>query len=201
MLAVRRPRIHPPHAATILLLCAISSGLVLAVTPGVDIAVPKVTVVTIASATLFMPNASVVEQGDYVQWKNTGLGSHTTTSGNPCVADLRWDGPLGAGAQFTRQFPESPGNLPYFCTPHCGLGMTGNVRVTTRIAVQAVDTAGTLTLSWSGGGPTYQVFKSDKPTFVGSVPTPPAGGDTGTSFSDSSVVSLGAVNFYLVMNK
>jgi len=79
--------------------------------------------------------------------------------------------------------------------------MTGAVRVTTSIVVQAVDDAGTLTLNWTGGGPTYQVFRSSTPSFVGSTPTPPTGGDTGTSASDPSALNPGAVNYYLVMNK
>jgi plastocyanin len=185
---------------TIVLILTLS-GFALAVTPGVDIAVPKVTVVTIASALVFVPSMSVVEQGDYVQWKNNGLGSHTTTSGNPCVASGLWNGPLGAGALFERRFPETAGTIPYFCSPHCLMSMTGNVRVTTPIVVQASENAGTLTFSWTGGGPTYQVFRSSTPGFVGSTPTPPAGGDTGTSISDSSALNPGVVNYYLVMNK
>ena len=197
------------HSSRIILLCTCTvvlfitapGGLSLAVTSGVDIAVPKVTEVAINSATVFVPNQSVVEQGDYVHWKNNGTLSHTTTSGTPCVANGLWNMSLGVGGQFTRQFVEPAGNLPYFCVPHCLMSMTGNVRVTTPIVVQAVDSAGTLTLNWTGGGPTYQVFRSSTPSFVGSTPTPPAGGDTGTSIDDPSVVNLGAVNYYLVMNK
>ena len=177
------------------------SGFALAVTPGVDIAVPKVTVVTIASAFAFVPNQSVVEQGNYVHWKNNGLTSHTTTSGNPCVANGLWNSSLGAGALFERRFLEAAGTLPYFCIPHCGMPMTGTVRVTTPIVVQAVEDAGTLTLSWTGGGPTYQVFRSSTPGFVGSTPTQPDGGDTATSVSDPSALNPGAINYYLVTNK
>jgi plastocyanin len=199
---IRHPqRFSLSSSLIILVVCTISGAYSLAVTPGVDIAVPKVTVVTIASAFVFVPDMSVVEQGDYVEWDNNGGGTHTTTSGTPCVADLVWDAPLGAGARFMRQFLESAGNVPYFCKPHCGLGMTGNVRVTTPIVVQAVDNAGTLTLNWTGGGPTYQVFRSSSPGFIGSASTPPAGGDTGTSISDPSAVNLGSINYYLVMNK
>ncbi|MCI0657325.1 MAG: plastocyanin/azurin family copper-binding protein [Acidobacteria bacterium] len=166
-----------------------------------DIAVPKVTVVTIASAFAFVPNQSVVQQGDYVHWKNNGLASHTTTSGNPCVANGLWNAGLSAGALFERRFLEAAGNYPYFCIPHCGMPMTGTVRVTTPIVVQAVDNAGTLTLSWTGGGPTYQVFRSSTPGFAGSTPTQPEGGDTGTFVGDASALNPGAVNYYLVMNK
>src|SRR5262245_22537127 len=184
----------------IVLIFPISGGLEAAVTPGVDIAVPKVTVVTI-SGFAFVANVVVIERGDYVHWKNMSGASHTTTSGMACVANNLWNNPLGAGAEFQRQFLEPAGDLPYFCIPHCGLGMTGTVRLTTPIVVQAADNGGTLTLSWTGGGPTYQVFRSSTPTFVGSTPTPPAGGDTGTSVSDSSSLNPGTVNFYLVMNK
>jgi plastocyanin len=166
----------------------------------VDIAVPKVAVVNI-SGFAFAPNVVAIEQGDYVHWKNAGTGSHTTTSGMPCVANNLWNGSLGAGADFMRRFVEPAGNLPYFCIPHCGLGMTGSVRLTTPIVVQAGDSAGTLALSWAGGGPAYQVFRSSAASFAGSTSTPPAGGDTGTSFSDPSPVGPGAINFYLVMNK
>ncbi len=83
-------RVHPrcrflfQCTFTAILLFAMPRGLSLAVMPGVDIAVPKVTVVTIASALVFVPSQSVVQQGDYVHWKNNGAGSHTTTSGTPC---------------------------------------------------------------------------------------------------------------------
>ena len=178
-----------------------TSASALAVTPGVDIAAPKVTTVIINSGFVFTPSQSAVEQGDYVLWNNLGAGSHTSTSGNPCVANGTWNFPLGAGAQAQRQFIDAPGSQPYFCTPHCGLGMTGMVRVTTPIVVQALDSAGTLHLAWAGGGPTYKVFRSASPGFSGSVPTTPIGGDTGTSFDDASAVNVGQVNYYLVMNK
>ena len=127
----------------------------LGVTPGVDVAEPRVSLVSITSGFVFIPTQSTVEQGDYVQWKNSGGGSHTSTSGNPCVASGLWNISLGAGVQGDRRFNDPPGNLPYFCIPHCGLGMTGTVRVTTRIALQTTDNTGSLHLTWSGGGPTY----------------------------------------------
>ena len=52
-------------------------------TAGVDVAVPRVAVVSIGSTLMFNPSAIPVEQGDYVQWINAGAGSHTTTSGAP----------------------------------------------------------------------------------------------------------------------
>lgn len=173
----------------------------LGVTPGVDIAAPKVSLVTISSSFVFNPNQSVVEQGDYVQWNNVGTGSHTSTSGNPCAANGLWNFPLGAGVQAQRQFIDAPGSFSYFCTPHCGLGMTGMVRVTTPIVLQTSDNSGISHLSWSGGGPTYKVFASLSPGFSGSPPLAPIGGDTGTTFDDPTMVHVGEVCYWLVMNK
>lgn len=184
-----------------LLLSALPCLPALAVTPGVDIAEPKVSNVIIQSAFVFVPNQTVVERGDYVFWKNMGSGSHTSTSGAPCVANGIWNISLPANVSGMRQFLEIPGSFPYFCTPHCGLNMTGNVTVTTPIVVQALDNLGTLTLGWSGGGGTYQVFRSSTPGFVAAPAVPPDGGEMGTSFSDAAVVSIGQINYYLVMNK
>ena len=200
------PRRHRLHAivsrfSIAIFLSALACLPAFAVTPGVDIAEPKVTVVTIQSALVFMPNLSVVEQGDYVFWKNLGLGSHTSTSGNPCVANGTWNFSLMAGVSAMRQFLESPANYPYFCTPHCGLGMTGNVTVTSPIVVQASDNLGTLTLTWTGGGGAYKVFRSSSPGFVGAPAVPPDGGDAGVSIGDASSVNVGQINYYLVMNK
>jgi len=176
----------------------------LAVEPGVDVAAPRVAISQVADNFVFQPARIVVEQGDWIRWKNVAFStSHTTTSGNPCVADNLWNAGLLPGAQFTRQFTDLPGLIPYFCSPHCGIGMTGQVTVTTLISVQASDNLGTLTLTWSGGGGVYQVFRSDIPGFTGTgtVAFAPDGGDTGTTFTDSMQPNLGRVLYYLVMNK
>ena len=173
----------------------------LAVTPGIDIAAPRVFIITINSGFVFTPSQGVVEPGDYVEWNNVGTGSHTSTSGTPCVASGLWNFSLGAGILVQRQFTDAPGNLPFFCTPHCGLGMTGSIRVTTPIQVQTSDNVTSTHLTWSGGGPTYKVFASLTPGFAGAPPNTPIGGDTGTSFDDPTPVAVGQVCYYLVMNK
>jgi|SRR2546426_4550557 len=181
-----------------------SVGRVLAVEPGVDVAAPKVAISQVSDSFVFQPANIVVEQGDWVRWKSVASSViHTTTSGTPCVANSLWNAGLSPGTQFTRQFTDSPGVLPYFCMPHCGLGMTGQVTVTTLISVRATDSLGTLTLSWTGGGGVYQVFRSDVPAFIGpnTVTFVPTGGDTGTTFSDTMQPSVGKVLYYLVMNK
>jgi len=177
-----------------------------AVEPGVDIATPRVAISTVDNASfMFHPPLLVVEQGDHVRWSPTTTSVHTTTSGSSCTADGRWNQSLGTvGVNFTRQFPEPPQVFPYFCSPHCGLGMTGQVAVTTLIDLTMTHGAGAPTLSWSGGSGSYQIFRSDGPAFTGpgTVRLTPDGGSTGTTFTDSLAPAppVGGASFYLVMN-
>ncbi|HEX9426730.1 MAG TPA: plastocyanin/azurin family copper-binding protein [Candidatus Polarisedimenticolia bacterium] len=178
----------------------------LAVEPGVDIATPRVAISSTSNAFSFNPATLTIEQGDHVRWivlTGTTL-AHTTTSGNPCLASGLWNASLtSTSPSFTRQFLETPQVLPFFCSPHCGLGMVGQVTVTTLINVIAVDSAGTLKLSWTGGGGSYQIFRSSAPAFPASstVVLPPDAGDAGTIFSDPNGPAPGTATFYLVMNK
>jgi len=173
--------------------------------PGVDVAAPRVAISTVSGALVFNKPNQVVEQGDYVSWRFIGtLGMHTTTSGSICgMPTGLWDSPLNStNPQFTRQFLESPGDIPYYCTPHCPSNMRGTVTVTTPIDLRTTDTAGTLTLIWSGGGVAYAVFRSDAPTFAAAAPpVPPDAGDSGTVFTDTVQPATGSATFYLVMNK
>jgi plastocyanin len=176
----------------------------LAVEPGVDIAVPRVAVSTVGTSLSFNPARLVVEQADHVRWSATAASIHTTTSGANCLADGLWNASLGtAGTNFTRQFNEPPQTFPYFCSPHCGLGMVGQVTVTTLIDVAMTHAAGTSKLTWTGGSGLYQVFRSGRANFVGPGigPFPPDGGDAGTSFTDASFPPEGTALFFLVMNK
>lgn len=178
----------------------------LAVTAGVDIAAPRVAMTTANGTTLrFVPAAIVVEQGDYIQWNWTS-GAHTTTSGSACVASGLWTSPLNSTTPlFLRQFLETPGALPFFCMPHCGFGMVGQVTVTSPILETSTDAGGAETLSWTGGGGTYQVFRSDSPLFTAATTTllTPAGGTTATTFVDQTGAepAVDHAFFYLVMNQ
>src|SRR5437899_9560940 len=97
-----------------------------ALEPGIDIAAPRVAIVTVDSALVFHPSRVVIEQGDAVRWSALASSIHTTTSGTNCVADTLWNASLGTiGTNFTRAFPEPPRDFPFFCSPHCGLGMVG----------------------------------------------------------------------------
>jgi plastocyanin len=180
-----------------------------AVEPGVDIATPRVTIVTLNNTIVFIPAFQVVETGDHVRWQvapGTTLG-HTTTSftaAEVCgFTDGLWDATLNSVTpRFTRQFNDEPGEYPYFCRPHCLNNMRGNVTVTPLIVVTATASPGILTLTWSGGGGSYQVFRSGSPSFPAPLASmPPNGGATGTSFTDFLQPDLNSALYYLVMNK
>lgn len=196
------------RAAILFAMLPLASGPTLAVEPGVDIAVPRVAIITVDGvSTAFHPNRVVVEQSDYVRWNWTG-GTHTTTSGAPCVANNVWNVSLSSltNTTFTRQFIEVPATYPFFCTPHCGLfGMTGQIVVTADIQVTVTDSAGAVQLDWTGGAVPYAVFRSDNPAFTGAntvILTGPTGSQ-GVSFLDANagVPPVGKGFFYLVMDQ
>lgn len=79
----------------------------------------------------FDPADITVAPGDTIEWRFTS-GIHTVTSGSPCTADGRFDLPLdgsNTSASYTLPLEEPDGVIPYFCTPHCFLGMTGTITV------------------------------------------------------------------------
>jgi len=199
---VQMERPHPASRLILLLFLGCQPlGFARAVEPGVDIAAPRVALVSATASRTFLPNLVKVEQGDYVRWTNTAGFYHTSTSGPPCVGTGLWDAILAVGGRFTRQFLESPGAIAYLCSIHCGNGMTAGVTVTTPILVQALGDVSSLDLSWSGGGGAYRVLRSPIPNFTAPTTFQPIGGDAGTSFTDPAVVNVGSINFFLVMNK
>src|SRR5438128_598670 len=102
-------------------------ALLLALCPAVASAT-TVTVTVGNNCLCFMPSSVTIHPGDTVRWTWSSSG-HSTTSGNPCTPNGLWDsGTLNQGAMFTHTF-NSVGSFPYFCTPHCSLGMTGMVTV------------------------------------------------------------------------
>jgi len=77
---------------------------------------------------VFSPVSQTISVGDTVHWVWAGSG-HSTTSGNPCTSDGLWDsGVHNAGFTFDVTFPAA-GTFNYFCSVHCGLGMTGTIIV------------------------------------------------------------------------
>ena len=77
---------------------------------------------------IFSPPSQTIAVGDTVHWV-WGASGHSTTSGNPCTANGTWDsGVQSTGFTFDVTFPTA-GTFNYFCSVHCGLGMTGTIIV------------------------------------------------------------------------
>lgn len=78
---------------------------------------------------VFVPETLSVATGDTVVWSNNGIVNHTSTSGTNCNPDGLWDsGLVSPGDSFSFVF-DSAAEYPYFCIPHCNLGMTGLISV------------------------------------------------------------------------
>ncbi len=174
------------------------------VQPGVTGAEPRFALSDVDDALGFMGNLQIVEQGDWVLWKNLGSSlSHTATSGSACTPDGIWDGTLTPAIQFARRFLDPPGSYFYFCRAHCAQGETGEVVVTSPILLSVGENAGGLLLTWSGGSGLYRIFRSGNPGFTGSATQAftPSGGDGGVSFADTAQPGPDQALFYLVINK
>jgi plastocyanin len=89
---------------------------------------------------VFVPETLSIETGDTVMWINNGSISHTATSGTGCSSDGLWDsGLISPGNSFSFAF-DSAADYPYFCIPHCNLGMIGLIRVLqTGIEIEETD--------------------------------------------------------------
>ena len=86
------------------------------------------TVVATASNT-FQPASLTVKKGTKVTWTVEG-GVHSANSGTPPTVDK--SGPIQAdtGFQTLAVTFDKPGTYKYFCQPHGGLGMVGEIVVT-----------------------------------------------------------------------
>lgn len=95
----------------------------------------------------FQPETLTVEVGTTVTWENTGSAAHTVTayeddlpsgaeyfasggfdSESAARAGYPGDGGVGGGESYEHTF-ERAGTFPYFCIPHEGAGMTGEIVV------------------------------------------------------------------------
>lgn len=79
----------------------------------------------------FDPANVNVQPGDVVMWNNTG-GTHDVVFGTDCMASGEFSEPLTPTSPLA--FYIVPGDHPggvidYFCTPHCGWGMTGTITI------------------------------------------------------------------------
>ncbi|MCH2136564.1 MAG: plastocyanin/azurin family copper-binding protein [Phycisphaerales bacterium] len=84
-----------------------------------------------AFAVSFEPAAITVAPGDTVTWQYASGYPHTVTSGSDCLPDGLFDAPLnGSNPTFSWTVPDdATGSVPYFCQPHCAMGMSGVITV------------------------------------------------------------------------
>lgn len=85
----------------------------------------------------FTPATITIRVGDTIHWNFNG--SHNVVSGTSCTADNKFCSPANAdcanamlmapGDSYDHAFTEA-GDFPYFCIPHCAMGMTGTITVT-----------------------------------------------------------------------
>lgn len=78
----------------------------------------------------FDPPEVHIKAGQTVRWVWVS-GSHNVVSGSSCSPDGNFTSGAsaqGPGTQFDHTFADK-GTFPYYCDPHCGLGMTGKVIV------------------------------------------------------------------------
>ncbi|HVH43618.1 MAG TPA: plastocyanin/azurin family copper-binding protein [Labilithrix sp.] len=79
------------------------------------------------SSNQFSPAQVRVKVGDTVLW-TWGGGSHDVVSGTNCTPDAKFRSKLQSSGTFEQKF-DTAGTFPFFCTPHCSMGMTGEVIV------------------------------------------------------------------------
>jgi plastocyanin len=77
---------------------------------------------------VFEPADVTIKRGETVTWTNAGQSFHTVTSGEDCTPSGKFNAELPPGEQFSQTF-EAVGVFPYYCVPHCAMGMTGTITV------------------------------------------------------------------------
>lgn len=86
-------------------------------------------VVILTSSNRFEAANVTVKVGQRVEWKWAG-GRHNVTSGTMCAPDGKFgSGEVKSEGNFVFTFTTA-GEFPYFCTPHCDVGMVGKITVT-----------------------------------------------------------------------
>jgi len=92
-------------------------------------------VVMLTNTFEFEPRTVTIHAGDAVEWRNGSRFTHTVTADPklggatlPAGAAAFASAELHPGDSF-RQVLSVPGTYRYFCTPHEGIGMTGQITV------------------------------------------------------------------------
>lgn len=76
----------------------------------------------------YVPAEVRVKKGQTVRWVWV-QGTHDVVSGASCTPDNKFvSGSAQSKGTFEHTF-DAAGTFPYFCNPHCGVGMTGKVIV------------------------------------------------------------------------
>ena len=77
----------------------------------------------------FSPAQVTIKVGQTVRWKWSG-STHSVVSGSDCsTEDGKFkSGEPASGGVFDKKF-ETAGTFPYYCQPHCSMGMKGTVVV------------------------------------------------------------------------
>jgi plastocyanin len=179
----------------------------------------------------FVPQNPKIEPGGCITWLATGSIVHNSSADNCAdtngicdVVDLTclWesgnvapnDTPPAATCHYhPLTFPAGV-NDGYYCrihsTPTHQGSMFGTLRVTTPIQLTVNKSGNNIVLSWTGGGVagdvTYKVVRSmnGNPLFppgITTVTSNPAGGTTGTTFTEVNGLSDPANHYYLIRNK
>jgi plastocyanin len=93
------------------------------------------TVINLTDTFEFEPHEVMIHAGDAVEWRNTSRFNHTVTADPtqghatlPQSAESFSSQELHPGASFRHIFTV-PGNYTYFCQPHEGIGMVGQIIV------------------------------------------------------------------------
>ncbi|GAC1352101.1 MAG: hypothetical protein NVS3B20_07690 [Polyangiales bacterium] len=81
------------------------------------------------SGTQFTPAMVTIKAGQSVEWI-WDEGRHDVNSGTMCTPDGKFgNGKLQTTGNYVFKFATA-GEFPFYCTPHCGVGMVGKVVVT-----------------------------------------------------------------------
>lgn len=81
---------------------------------------------------LFSPSSLTVKTGTKVTF-TWAAGGHSVVVGSGCTPGgsiTLNTGVQGAGFTTDVTMPSVAGDVPFYCSPHCGLGMTGVIHVT-----------------------------------------------------------------------